>query len=253
MSFPLTIHGPMPAADWVTQNPLLAQFEIGQELDGGVYGGAKMGPGYWNSLQYWNPANGILEVADGGRLLFPAPPPLGFRVKDAGFTYELIDPDNYDSVAGWYRIPVVQTAVLQADFPKTNNTLAVVTGWDKDINLLAGHIYRITGTANANPNNSPGGFQLLMGGGSATFLSGESGGLFGYDVTNTAALSTGNTDPLTTGLTNNSDGYAVLSWDFIRKVDTAGTLIAQFAQAATNATASILNKYATITAEDVTP
>lgn len=53
MSYPLTIHGLMPAADWTAQNPTLAQFEIGQESDTGRF---KIGNGVtaWTSLAYLN-------------------------------------------------------------------------------------------------------------------------------------------------------------------------------------------------------
>lgn len=50
-----------PAADWTSRNPVLAQFEIGYESDTGK---AKLGDGVtaWNSLGYWNPAQGNVKV-----------------------------------------------------------------------------------------------------------------------------------------------------------------------------------------------
>ncbi len=63
MSYPLTIHGPMPAADWTAANPTLAQFELGCETDTGK---AKLGDGVtaWADLGYWNPGGTVGSVSD---------------------------------------------------------------------------------------------------------------------------------------------------------------------------------------------
>lgn len=65
--------------------------------------------------------------------------PLGFKVKDVdtGFTYELIDPDNYDSEAGWKVEPKVYRALMTqastaAPVPTVlQNTLGGVPTWSR--------------------------------------------------------------------------------------------------------------------------
>lgn len=56
----------MTAADWTAQNPLLAQFEMGIEVDAatGAYTKAKLGNGrtLWNDLPYFNPAGSEAEL-----------------------------------------------------------------------------------------------------------------------------------------------------------------------------------------------
>jgi hypothetical protein len=72
MSYPVMIGGPMTAADWAAQNPILDQFELGVERDAitGLYGKAKIGDGItaWNDLPYWSPsgagAQAIFSNAD---------------------------------------------------------------------------------------------------------------------------------------------------------------------------------------------
>ena len=62
MSYPFTIHSSQPASDWTAQNPTLAQFQVGIESDTGK---AKIGPGAWNSLRYWNPTSGNVKMYRG--------------------------------------------------------------------------------------------------------------------------------------------------------------------------------------------
>lgn len=50
-NFYAKFHAPLPAALWVSDNPYLAEFEFGEESDGGR--GIKLGPGYWNDLPYF--------------------------------------------------------------------------------------------------------------------------------------------------------------------------------------------------------
>lgn len=60
MSNQLTIRQD-PAADWTSRNPVLAQYEVGYESNTGK---AKLGDGVtaWNSLGYWNPAQGNVKA-----------------------------------------------------------------------------------------------------------------------------------------------------------------------------------------------
>lgn len=50
-NFYAKFHAPLPTALWVSENPYLAEFEFGEETDGGR--GIKLGPGYWNDLPYF--------------------------------------------------------------------------------------------------------------------------------------------------------------------------------------------------------
>lgn len=50
-NFYAKFHAPLPTALWVSDNPYLAEFEFGEESDGGR--GIKLGPGYWNDLSYF--------------------------------------------------------------------------------------------------------------------------------------------------------------------------------------------------------
>lgn len=50
-NFYAKFHAPLPTALWVSENPYLAEFEFGEESDGGR--GIKLGPGYWNDLTYF--------------------------------------------------------------------------------------------------------------------------------------------------------------------------------------------------------
>ncbi len=174
--------------------------------------------------------------------------PFGYQVKGpGGFIYQLIDPDNPDDAGSWYRIPVIQSAVLQADFPKTNNTLTAVP--DLTLNLTAGHWYRVTGQVVVTDLNNAG-EKMDLGGGSATITAMEgSSWAFASGVLGVLEVTT-----LTTEMFGGfTDSPVLMTFDVTIQVNAGGTLIPRFAQAATDAQATTLLKYATITAQDVTP
>lgn len=144
-----------------------------------------------------------------------------------------------------------QSAILGTSFPKDNDTLAVVTGFDKDITLIAGHIYQIA--MRLYITSGDGGSRIDFNGGTfvPTALQGMSSVLNGND--NTVSAYTAIT-ALTDLVSTPAAGGAAIEFvvDFTVEVATGGTLKIRFAEAVTDVTASTLLKYATITATDVT-
>lgn len=140
---------------------------------------------------------------------------------------------------------IVQTAVLEADFPKTNTTPANVT--DLTLNLEAGHWYRITGRLETS-NDGSGGALLDFNAGTCTltemrgFAIGSLAGFQALDMN-------GRTDNLFGGVIDS--GTMLL--DITVQVDQGGTLIPRFALAVADVDPSTLKKYTTIQALDVTP
>lgn len=226
MSYPLTTRAPQPAADWEAANPLLEQFEEGTESDTGK---TKRGPGYWNDLDYYNPTGGIgvdaTVVTD-----FDSPDDLTVPTTQAVQT-------ELDLKADETEITHIQTAYLLADFPKTNDTLEAVTGWNRPIVLEAGKVYRVTGQF-ITVNGDSGGIKFDFAGGSATALA-----ISGYLTSDVIA---GSIDALnhTFGFADSAAGI----FDFTMVVDAGGTLIPRFAETATDATSSTFNKNNTYSA-----
>jgi len=163
----------------------------------------------------------------------------------AAFT-KAVDGTIASTVDGGAVKPIL-SAVLQSDFPKTNDTLSNVT--DLTLNLEAGKWYRVTGQFSILC--SVGGGVVDFDGGTATAI-----GLGGYgfgtslddDLAHPNALSSFSSTILGMDL---NDTYA--SFDFTVQVNAGGTLIPRFAQAATDASPSTLLKYSTIQAVAVTP
>jgi hypothetical protein len=190
------------------------------------------------------PAPTVTEVKT-GRFALPTTTPLNFQAKDTdtGFTYTLIDPALV-ATTGWYRNPVIQTAVLTADFDKTNDTLTAVS--DLTLNLLAGHWYRVTGLLHIVSDSN--GCDLSFAGGDVV-IPNVTGHLVWKSLT-TSLVS----DILLSGidtLTNISNSVCV-QIEFVAEVLTGGTLIPQFAGHQHVGDCSII-KYASIQCIDVTP
>lgn len=134
-----------------------------------------------------------------------------------------------------------QSAVLTEDFAKTDDTLTAVT--DLTLNLEAGKTYRVTGRLQATSGDDLVYALLGLHGGTATVI-----GLQGVmrradDMGTFQGLITSITDSFQT----NYDGW--YEFDLTVEVDAGGTFVIQFSQGATNAAASTLKKYSTITAQ----
>lgn len=302
-TYTVSYRGPMPAAMWASQNPVLAQFERGRESDTGK---EKEGPGAWNDLGYLNPSGAAtvpvkatgaevntgtddakfvtakaIEDSDYAKtaaitsavnaavaaLLDGAPGALdtlnelaAALADDAAFSTtvtnalsaRLVAANNLSDVPNpaaariALEVPTILSAVLQADFPKTNDTLANVTGLT--LTLEAGKWYRITGRVNWSADDSVGG-KIDFAGGSATAT-----GVSGLAQANDSA--TANNAILIDALTSTigvASFPAAVYFDFTIQVDAGGTFIPRFAQNTTDAAASNLLKYSTINAQDVTP
>ena len=144
----------------------------------------------------------------------------------------------------------IQTAVLTADFPKTNDTLTAVTGWSTIITLEAGKTYRVTAVFVASLVAVAA--QVDLDGGTSVF-DGMSGSMWFYDSDvasfNEAVPAVGNT-----GVAGGAGGYVLpFHYDVVIEVATGGTFIPRFAQITPNATASTLLKYSTISAQEISP
>jgi hypothetical protein len=167
---------------------------------------------------------------------------------DTGFYYKLITPSSIASEAGWLIQRPVQTAVLEADFPKDDDTLTAVT--DLTLTLLAGHWYRVNGQFVVN-GSSGGGVKIDFGGGSATATA-AFGGYLTFDALNGQAAG-GPIISLTYVFAGAFEDYMSVSFDFTVQVNAGGTLIPRFAQATTDAAASTMEPCSTIQCIDVTP
>lgn len=141
------------------------------------------------------------------------------------------------------RVPTILSAVLQADFPKTNDTLEAVPGLT--ITLPVGW-HRITGRLNAS--SSPGGGAADLGGGTCTTTT-AIGGFTGFsDGSNTGGAAEDREAGITVA-TPAASGFAM--FDYTVLVTVAGTLSVQFAQQATHATATNLLVGATICSQSI--
>lgn len=140
-----------------------------------------------------------------------------------------------------------QTAVLQADFPKTNQTFSVVTGWSTTVTLTAGKTYRVSGQFHWLDAAVSG--KTDFGGGSVT-ATGTGGFAF---VTDDNGSTPFEIDALTGSFFGGLDGNAFVSFDFTIQVNAGGSLIPRFAQVTTDVGASTLLKYSTYTVTEVYP
>lgn len=82
MAEPLTIRRD-PEADWFDRNPLLEQGELGLVTKDGRAVKAKMGPGYWNDLEYF-----IDPTTDSPQFVFGETPAGVVDGQNATFTTE---------------------------------------------------------------------------------------------------------------------------------------------------------------------
>lgn len=141
----------------------------------------------------------------------------------------------------------IQSAVLEADFPKDDDTLTAVP--DLTLNLEAGHRYRITGQFMAVEAGGGGGALIDLAGG--TVVAAGVGGVSNRkdDGGSNIVGITGLND----FLCGEDGGTARAMIDLVIDVDTSGTLIPRFAQLSTNIAASVLRKYSAIYATDITP
>jgi len=143
----------------------------------------------------------------------------------------------------------IQSAVLLADFPKTNDTLTAVP--DLTLNLEAGHWYRVDFTCSLLPD--AGYADVDFAGGTVT-ATGVGGAYTSFD--GNLLTFGGGVISILGVLVTNGDNSGELGWvsgSFVVQVNAGGTLILRFAQASTNAAAATLLKYSTIQAIDVTP
>lgn len=149
------------------------------------------------------------------------------------------DATAYKATVEQIQITGLQTAVLQADFPKTNDTLE------------AGKTYRVTllGAVGAEP----GGAVFDFGGGTVT-ATGMSGiGMVMNVGSNTIAptyIFSLTTPVYGFDADGSNDGFTA---EVTIHVNAGGTLIPRFAQSTTDVTASNLKKYATISAQEMSP
>lgn len=156
-----------------------------------------------------------------------------------------------EATVGGLAVPAIQTAVLTADFPKTNDTLAAVTGWSTTITLEAGKTYRVTGQC-VTFSDTVGGFQIGFNGGTVTQTAANGGGSV-WSLSNELYSAPLIDDITGSLLTSGVDGNFLINIDFTIQVDAGGTLILQFAQLVTDAVASVLRKYSTISAQEISP
>ncbi len=152
----------------------------------------------------------------------------------------------------WLPLSNIQKAYLTADFSKVNTTLASVT--DLTLNLVAGHMYKIT-IEGVSSSTGTGQCKMDLNGGSATFVT---NGLVGsWLITDTSSFTTQRGGALI-ALTDVMSGspsvdYGGITITFTIAVNAAGTLIPRYAQNSLDAgNPSLLLKYATITAVDIT-
>jgi len=223
-----------PAQHWTSSNPWLGPLEMGVEEEAPNKSKINFSDirVRWNSLDYWNPSG---ETGGGPSVATSA------EVNTGTDNDKFISPDALEGSS--YRI---QTAVLQADFSKTNDTLAAVTGWSRTITLEAGKTYRVTGQFYVDATVDSGAVMDFDGGSvTATGVGGtvmlrDDGGL---------SLNT------TTGLADvwQSKEFMILVFDFEVQVNAGGTLIPQLSQQTTHATAATLKKYSTLSAQEVSP
>jgi len=179
----------------------------------------------------------LYPPASTGNVVGPASAVNGNLAAFDGTTGELLE----DSGIATSQVALTQSAVLEADFPKTNNTFANVT--DLTLNLEAGRWYRITGVVRIFAEVV--GARLDFQGGTA-ILVGQSDFIIGYQGGSFALA-----DPSTLVINAGADAYFQINLQV--QVDTGGTFIPRFRQHTTDATASTLLKYSTIQAIDVTP
>lgn len=142
----------------------------------------------------------------------------------------------------------IQTAVLTADFPKTNDTLAVVTGWSDTITLEAGKTYRVTGQFVISADT--GGYNFDFNGGTVTVTDMDGGALVWES--GIATVQFAQAPNLNFGLSG-ADGIIFVPFDMTMQIATSGTLTPRLAQQTTDAAASTLKKYSTISAQEISP
>jgi len=155
----------------------------------------------------------------------------------------------YQYVTSWLSLANMQKAYLTADFPKTNNTLANVT--DLTIDLVAGHVYDIQFLGYVD--NSAGLSRMDFNGGSATITAGNMKGLWQLNDLDTQTITPSSITALNSAAAGGPSGAScVYTARFTIQCLASGTLIPRFAQDSTDASASTLDKYATITRVDIT-
>jgi len=138
---------------------------------------------------------------------------------------------------------VGQSAVLQADFPKVNNTFSNVT--DLTLTLTAGNWYRVTAQLAWSNGLTSGALDFTGGSLTATGVSGS------YVVTDLSSLVIEGSSFTSLGelLFSDNDTGTLILLDFTIQVNAGGTMIPRFKQAVTDAGNPVtLNKYSTITA-----
>lgn len=139
----------------------------------------------------------------------------------------------------------ILSAVLSADFSKTNDALANVAGLS--LTLEAGKKYRVVGRFDTDCGT--GGIQIDFAGGIVAPLGVR--GVARLDNFSNDLRTSLNLNGLDTAPFFTPDGTGCYAFDFTIEVDTGGTLIPRFAQAVTDASASVLQKYSTIQAVEI--
>lgn len=260
MSYPLTLLNPgMTAADLAEANPTLAQFQVAYEKDTGKM---KLGPGVYNDLGYLNTSGQSAEtVASIGALINGAaaatladadlvPVVQSSVTKKTTFTaIKAFLKTYFDTLYEPVGVPTILSAVLQADFPKINNTLEDVPALTIE-GLVVGHIYKIEFNGISFSGDVGGGKVGFDGGSVVGTVSGfagvcqEQGSPFnGAEIPTLAQTFDG----------TSNGGNSFFDAKFVIEVSTGGDLIVQYAQTNTNAVASSLLKYTAISATDITP
>ena len=202
----------------------------------------------------WNPNNGHLNVSGnqvGRQYDFDA------QVNATGFTGDWLGnavPVAFGGTGAATKAAArtnlgLLAAYLTADFSKTNATLANVT--DLSLTLVAGKIYQVTFNGLA-VSSGTGGNIMDFNGGSAT-ITGAPNGMSRSDDYNSGVYESRQFLLLTDGPRGGASSGVNIGFEvtFTIEVNAGGTLIPRFAQQVTNASASKLLKYATLTAREI--
>lgn len=166
---------------------------------------------------------------------------------DNGFWYELTNAAAPSDAASWAIQRPVQTAVLEADFPKTNDTFANVTDLTLT-GLLAGHWYFVQFAVTPSAGAVAAAVMDLAGG-TATVTGMKLDTVYIEDGAPTTASLGALADTFTAAAGFNT----AFNFSGVIQINGAGTLIPRLKQSVTDASACNVLKYAAITAIDVTP
>lgn len=234
-----------------------ASLQFHEDTDNGTNKGTLIAPASMASDRTWTMPNAtgtvslVITKADDAARLADTTLPAGVAIyqTDTGQTWIRAIAASPEQDIKLAAVPVMR--VLEADFSKTNNTLANITDWSVDV--LAGHWYRVILDC-VIESVDVGYSKMDFAGGSCT-ATGAGGSYMTGDFATNAVTSNGISSVLSGTITGASTAGESSSIQavFIVQINAGGTFIPRFAQFTTNANASILKKYSTLQVIDVTP